>query len=128
RAPSSVHPAISVREALGVTFTSSRAGGGAFALSDMASRDRMRGLAVCRVCGWDSRHAAPRAPVPAELEELMSLLDRANREEMNFVERKRQWRSGIEKPLGRRMFVMIAPIIMLSVFALLAVPYLPRLT
>lgn len=58
----------------------------------------------------------------------MSLLDRANREEMNFIERKRQWRSGMEKPLGRRMFMMIAPIIMLSVFALLAVPYLPKLT
>lgn len=58
----------------------------------------------------------------------MSILDRASKEEMNFIERKRQWRSGLDKPMGRRMFVMIAPIIMLSVFALLAVPYLPKLT
>lgn len=51
------------------------------------------------------------------------MLNQKNREP-NFIEKKRQWRSKMEKPLSRRMLVMLLPALILSVFAIMSVPYL----
>ena len=47
--------------------------------------------------------------------------------EPNFIEKRRQWKGGMEKPVGRRTLMMIMPAIILSVFVLLSAPYLHQL-
>lgn len=51
------------------------------------------------------------------------MLNQKNREP-NFIEKKRQWKSQVEKPLSRRTLLMILPALILSVFVIMAAPYL----
>lgn len=44
--------------------------------------------------------------------------------ELNFIEKRRQWKSKMEKPLSRRMLMMVLPAIILSVFVMMSAPYL----
>ena len=44
--------------------------------------------------------------------------------EPNFIEKKRQWKSKVEKPLSRRMLLMLMPALILSVFVIMSAPYL----
>lgn len=47
--------------------------------------------------------------------------------ELNFIERRREWKARIEKPLSRRTFLAMIPALALCVFALLSAPYLDDL-
>lgn len=47
-----------------------------------------------------------------------------NKREPNFIERKRQWKSKMEKPLSGRMLLMLMPALILSVFVIMSAPYL----
>ncbi|MBK1879221.1 hypothetical protein [Pelagicoccus mobilis] len=51
------------------------------------------------------------------------MLNQRNREP-NFLEKKRQWKSKMEKPLSRRMLMMMLPAVILSVFVIMSAPYL----
>lgn len=51
------------------------------------------------------------------------MLNQRNREP-NFIEKKRQWKSKMEKPLSRRTLLMILPALILSVFVIMSAPYL----
>ncbi|MBC2606883.1 hypothetical protein [Pelagicoccus albus] len=51
------------------------------------------------------------------------MLNQKNREP-NFIEKRRQWKSKMEKPLSRRTLMMILPALILSVFVMMSAPYL----
>lgn len=51
------------------------------------------------------------------------MLNQKNKEP-NFIEKRRQWKGGMEKPLSRRMLVMLLPAVILSVFVVMSAPYL----
>lgn len=51
------------------------------------------------------------------------MLNQKNREP-NFIEKKRQWKSKVDKPLSRRTLMMILPALILSVFVMMSAPYL----
>ncbi len=55
------------------------------------------------------------------------MLAHPDNREPNFIEKRRQWKAGIEKPLSRRSLLAVLPAIALCVFALLAAPYLDDL-
>ena len=44
-------------------------------------------------------------------------------QEPNFIERKREWRGGIDSGLNKRTIILILPAIILGVFVLMAAPY-----
>lgn len=44
--------------------------------------------------------------------------------EPNFIEKRRQWKGELDKPVGRRMLMIMLPAIILCVFALMSAPYL----
>ncbi len=49
------------------------------------------------------------------------------KKEPNFIEKRRQWKAGIDKPLGKRTVMAALPAIALCVFALMSAPYLHQL-
>ncbi|EDY83488.1 hypothetical protein VDG1235_3115 [Verrucomicrobiia bacterium DG1235] len=51
------------------------------------------------------------------------MLNQKNREP-NFIEKRRQWKSKMDKPLSRRMLIMVLPALVLSVFVMMSAPYL----
>ena len=55
------------------------------------------------------------------------MLEHHSQREPNFVEKRRQWKAGMEKPMSRRSLLAIMPALALSVFALLSAPYLDDL-
>ncbi|MDQ8201618.1 hypothetical protein [Pelagicoccus sp. SDUM812003] len=46
------------------------------------------------------------------------------KKEPNFIEKKRQWKSSMEKPLGRRTLIMVLPALVLCVFVMMSAPYI----
>lgn len=52
-----------------------------------------------------------------------SMLNQKNREP-NFIEKRRQWNSKVQKPFSRRTWLMVLPALILSVFVLMSAPYL----
>ena len=51
------------------------------------------------------------------------MLNQKNREP-NFIEKRRQWKSKMDKPLSKRTWIMILPALVLSVFVMMSAPYL----
>lgn len=46
------------------------------------------------------------------------------KEEQTFVEKKRQWKAGIDKPMKRGTFLMLLPALIIGVFLLISAPYI----
>lgn len=51
------------------------------------------------------------------------MLNQKNKD-LNFIEKRRQWKSKMDKPLSRRMLIMVLPALVLSVFVMMAAPYI----
>lgn len=46
------------------------------------------------------------------------------KEEQTFVEKKRQWKAGMDKPMKRSTFFMMLPALIIGVFLLISAPYI----
>lgn len=53
--------------------------------------------------------------------------ERQFKQEPNFIEKRRQWKAGMDKPLGKRTVMAALPAIALCVIALMSAPYLNQL-
>ena len=51
------------------------------------------------------------------------MLERPNKEQ-NFIEKRREWKSGVDKPLGKRTLLLALPALVLCVFVMMSAPYL----
>lgn len=54
------------------------------------------------------------------------MLDKLKKEQ-NFIEKRREWKSGIDKPIGRRSLILALPALFLCVFVMMSAPYLKLL-
>ena len=47
--------------------------------------------------------------------------------EPNFIERKRQWKGELDKPMKKRTLMMVLPAVILCVFVVMSAPYLKKI-